>query len=359
MTALAAARLGFEVRILTPSADGPASALGHVTVADWTDRAVIQQWAHGCDAVTVESEWAPVEALIDAVGDSLAVHPSLETIHMVRHKGRQNKRIADAGLPQADFVLGSTLAEATATARRFGFPVLAKRFEGSYDGYGNATCRSDDDLADAWTNLAANDGLLIEAFVPFVAELAVTVARSSNGETVVYPVVRSVHRDHRLHVATAPAELPAEVEQRARALGVAAVEAVGATGVATAELFLLADGRVLVNEIAPRPHNTAHLTIDASHTSQFENHVRAVLGLPLGDPSLRVPAAAMVNVLGARDGETAADLARALAVPGASVHLYGKSHVRPKRKMGHVTVTADTVAEAVTRAEEAAALISL
>ncbi len=139
----------------------------------------------------------------------------------------------------------------------------------------------------------------------------------------------------------------------------ATVEALGAVGVATVEVFVTPEGRVLINEVAPRPHNTAHLTLDASHTSQFENHVRAVLGLPLGDPGLRVPAACMVNVLGEREGAARPDLRAALAVPGASLHLYGKADVRRARKMGHVTVTADTVDDARQRAEQAAAAVRL
>jgi 5-(carboxyamino)imidazole ribonucleotide synthase len=308
--------------------------------------------------VTVESEWAPVEALA-AVAPGLPIRPGAETLHLVRHKGRQRTHLASAGLPQAPFALAPTREAAHAAAESFGLPVVAKRFEGSYDGYGNATCRSASGLNQVWDDLAAEDGLLIEAFVPFEAELAVTVARSASGETVVYPAVRSVHRNHRLHRATAPAGLPEIVETEARRVALAAVEAVGATGVATVELFLLPDGSVRVNEIAPRPHNTAHLTLDASHTSQFENHVRAVLGLPLGDPGLRVPAACMVNVLGQRTGEAAPDLRAALAVPGASVHLYGKTRVRPDRKMGHVTATASTLDAATGAAERAAALLTL
>ncbi|HEX8387080.1 MAG TPA: ATP-grasp domain-containing protein, partial [Rubricoccaceae bacterium] len=227
------------------------------------------------------------------------------------------------------------------------------RFEGSYDGYGNATCRTPADLRGAWERLAGPDGLLVEAFVPFEGEGAVTVARSPGGETAVYPTVRSEHRDHRLHAATLPAGLPDGVEAEAKRVALAAVEALGAVGVATVELFLLTD-RVLVNEVAPRPHNTAHGTIEACHTSQFENHVRAVLGYPLGDPGLRVPAACTVNVLGSAVGTPGAHLVAALSGPGASVHLYGKSESRPARKMGHVTATAATPAEARRRAEDAA-----
>ena len=357
MTALAATRLGVTVRILADHESGTGRPLAGVTVADWTDPAVLRDWAAGCDAVTVESEWAPADRLLAAVPD-VRLRPGVATLTAIRHKGRQKRVLAEVGLPQPDHVLAATRADAREAVARFGQAVL-KQFEGSYDGYGNATCRTPGEVDAAWDALAADDGLLVEAFVPFVAEVAVTVARRPDGEAAVYPVVRSEHRDHRLHAATVPAGLSEATEAEARRVALATVTALDVTGVATVELFLLDEGGVLVNEVAPRPHNTAHLTIDASHTSQFENHVRAVLGWPLGETGLRVPAACMVNVLGEREGTTAPDLSAALAVPGSSVHLYGKDTVRPTRKMGHVTVTAETLDLARERAEAAAAAVRL
>ncbi|MEM1116171.1 MAG: 5-(carboxyamino)imidazole ribonucleotide synthase [Bacteroidota bacterium] len=358
MTALAAARLGVETRILTPSASGPEAPFAGVTVADWTDPSVLRDWAEGCDVVTVESEWAPADRLLAVLPDGVVLRPGVDTLIAIRHKGRQKARLAEHGLPQPEHVCATSEAEAVEAVRTYGAAVL-KRFEGSYDGYGNATCRTEEEARTAWADLAADDGLLVEALVDFDAEAAVTVARRADGETVVYPVVRSEHRDHRLHASTVPAGFGPEVEDRAREIARETIRVLDATGVATVEVFVTASGDVLVNEVAPRPHNTAHLTIDAHHTSQFENHVRAVLGLPLGDPGLRVPAACMVNVLGERDGETRPDLQAALAVPGASVHLYGKTDVRPARKMGHVTVTASDPEAARSRAEHAAAAITL
>ena len=357
MTALAAARLSVPVRILTDKETGASLPFSDVTVADWTDLEVLRAWAAGCDAVTIESEWAPADRLLEAVPD-VALRPSVETLVTVRHKGRQRAAFQAAGLPQPAHVSARTLEDALEAVERFGAVVL-KKFEGSYDGYGNATCRTREEVEAAWPGLEADDGLLVEAFVPFQAEAAVTVARRADGQAAVYPVVRSEHRDHRLHAATVPAGFDLEVEERARCVALDTVAALDATGVMTVEVFVTADGNVLVNEVAPRPHNTAHLTIEASHTSQFENHARAVLGLPLGDSGLRVPAACMVNVLGARDGDTAPDLEGALEVAGAHVHLYGKSDVRARRKMGHVTVTADSVEDARETAEAAAAAIRL
>ena len=359
MTAFAALRLGLDVRILTDKESGPSAPFATTTVADWTDPFVLRDWAEGCDAITVESEWAPADRLLDVLPEGVALWPAPDTLHVVRHKGRQCDRLAKHGLPQPDYVRAETQNDLIAAAERFGYPIVVKRFEGSYDGYGNATCRQPDELAEAWNALAADDGVLVEAFVPFEAELAVQVARRADGEAVVYPAVRSEHLEHRLHAATVPAGLADDVEAEAKRIALAAVAAVGSVGIVTVEMFLLTDGRVLVNEIAPRPHNTGHLWTEAGHTSQYENHIRAVLGWPLGMPDLRVPAACLINVLGHRDGDTEPDWADALAIPGATVHLYGKTSVRPARKMGHVVATAPDVDTARQRAERAASLINL
>ncbi|HEX8297596.1 MAG TPA: 5-(carboxyamino)imidazole ribonucleotide synthase [Rubricoccaceae bacterium] len=357
MTALAALRLGVRVRILTDTTTGPEADFADVTVSDWTDPETLRAFADECTAVTCESEWAPAEALVAAV-PSVVVWPAPATLATVRHKGRQRDALGQAGLPQPPYVRAATLVEAQDAAMRFGGRVVCKRFEGSYDGYGNATCRTPDDVAGAWDRLAATDGLLVEAFVPFTAELAVTVARRPSGETVVYPVVRSEHRDHRLHAAIIPSGLDAAIEVEAQRVALAASEMLAIVGVATVELFVQEDGSVLVNEVAPRPHNTAHGTIEACHTSQFENGVRAVLDLPLGSPALRVPTACTVNVLGGSARSHMGDLEAALRVDGVTVHLYGKTETRPTRKMGHVTATGPSPDDARRRAEAAAERLS-
>ena len=353
MTAQAALRLGIRVRILTDTASGPEADFADVTVGDWTDAETLRAFAAGCTAVTCESEWAPAEALVAAV-PGVTVWPAPATLAVVRHKGRQRDALGAAGLPQPRYARAATLAAAQGAAARFGGRVVCKQFEGSYDGYGNATCRTPAEVAAAWDRLAAADGLLVEAFVPFEAELAVTVARGPGGETVVYPTVRSEHRDHRLHAATLPSGVPEAVEAEAQRVALAATEALATVGVATVELFFQPGAAVLVNEVAPRPHNTAHGTVEACHTSQFENGVRAVLGLPLGSPALRVPAACTVNVIGGSARVGAADLEAALRVEGATVHLYGKTESHPQRKMGHVTATGATPDDARRRAEVAA-----
>lgn len=360
MTALAAIPMGVRVRFLVEKPSPSVEGLGEVTVADWTDPAVLRAWAAGCDAVTVESEWAPADVLAGVLPDGVGLWPRPETLRIIRDKGRQNETLRDAGLPLPDFARCPTLDDALDAAERFGYPVVLKKFRGSYDGYGNATARTPEDLRAAWPDLADEDGALVEAFVRFRQELTVLVARHPDGSHVTYPVAYTEQRDHRCHAVVVPAAISETSAEEARRVGLAAVEAVSGVGITAVELFEAEDGRILVNELAPRPHNTGHYSIEACHTSQFENHARAVLGLPLGDPSLRVPAAVMVNVLGHREGRAEPNgLEDALAVPGVGVHLYGKVRVRPKRKMGHVTATGADPAETRARAERAADLLRL
>ncbi len=360
MTAMAAIRMGLHVRFLAPKPAGPMQGLGENIVADWTDPEVLRRFAEGCAAITVESEWAPADRLTEVLPQGVALWPALETLRLIRDKGVQKKTLADAGLPLPDFTLCPTLDAARAAAASYGYPVLLKKYRGSYDGYGNITVQDEDDLKAGWEELADDDGLLVEAFVPFVRELAVLVARRPDGAHVVYPVSYTEQRDHRCHAVVVPADIRPEVEQEARRVGLAAVEAVGGVGLTAVELFELEDGRVLVNELAPRPHNTGHYSIEGCYTSQFENHVRAVLGWPLGDPGLREPVSVMVNILGHREGEAEPrGLTDALAIAGVAVHLYGKSEVRSNRKMGHVTAGGADPAEVRRRAEEAAGFIHL
>jgi 5-(carboxyamino)imidazole ribonucleotide synthase len=246
-------------------------------------------------------------------------------------------------------------------AVELGFPVMVKRPHQSYDGYGNRTARDEEGLMQAYEALAGDDGrVLVEQWVDFVRELAVIVARRPGGEDVPYPLAATLQREHRCDLVEVPAPVSDEVEARAIELARAAAAAYRCVGVVGVEMFELADGRVLLNEIAPRPHNTGHYTIDACVTSQFENHLRAVLDLPLGDTSLLRPAAAMVNVLGRRRGPASPNaLGAALGVPGTVVHIYDKWEVRPGRKMGHVTALGDELVEATTRARHAAERLEL
>jgi len=361
MMAAEAVRMSVDVRLLSPKDAGPMQAYAGARTGDWTDPDVLRDFGADCDVITVESEWAPAEEAAEAVGDDTAVWPAPQTLRLIKDKGVQKSTLAEAGCPVPDFNNCETVEEAVETADSFGYPVVLKQYRGAYDGYGNTTVHSSDELREAWPDLAAEDGLMVETFADFTRELAVQVARRPGGEQVVYPVAYTEQRDHRCHAVEVPAEVSDQVAQKARSIAQKAVDVVEGVGLIAVELFEMPDGRVLINELAPRPHNTGHYSIEGSHTSQFENHVRAILDWPLGDPSLRMPAVVMVNVLGRREGTppNAAGLPDALDVSGAHVHVYGKPDVRPGRKMGHVTALGPSRNYARQRAERAAEAIRL
>ncbi len=360
MTAYSALRMGLSVHLLTPHPTGSMEGIGQTTVADWSDPKMLKAFAEPCSVITLENEWAPIEVMDHARPDDTALWPSPDTLAIIRHKGVQNDTLLASGLPLPEYRRCKTLEDAYEAADAFGYPVVVKQYKRAYDGYGNAFAENAEDLEDAWPDLSGEDGLLVERKVDFVQELSALVARRPGGEHVVSPIAYTEQRDHRCHAVVVPAEIEPEVEQEAKEVAIAAVEAVDGVGMNAVELFHDPDRGILVNEIAPRPHNTGHYSIEGSYTSQFENHLRAVLDWPLGSPELRAPNACMVNILGQRQGEPRTDgLTEALEIPGVSVHIYGKSEVRPNRKMGHVTATGSDRELIRRRAEEAAGLIQL
>ena len=361
MMAAEAVRMSVDARLLSPKEAGPMQPYTGARVGDWTDPDVLRPFTADCDVVTVESEWAPADAAAEVLPDGAALWPSTQTLSLIKDKGVQKQHLADAGCPVPAFACCETLDEALDAAEEFGYPVVLKQYRGAYDGYGNATAASEDELREAWPDLATEDGAMVETFADFARELAVQVARRPGGNQVVYPVAYTEQRDHRCHAVEVPADIDDAIADKARHIAQKSVDAVEGVGLIAVELFEMPDGRVLVNELAPRPHNTGHYSIEGAATSQFENHVRAVLDWPLGDPSLRTPVAVMVNVLGRREGTPpqTTGLPRALDTEGVTPHIYGKPDVRPGRKMGHVTALGTDRADTRKRAEMAASAIEL
>ncbi|MCS3655894.1 5-(carboxyamino)imidazole ribonucleotide synthase [Salinibacter ruber] len=361
MMAAEAVRMSVDARLLSPKEAGPMQPYTGARVGDWTDPDVLRPFTADCDVVTVESEWAPADAAAEVLPDGAALWPSTKTLSLIKDKGVQKQHLADAGCPVPAFACCETLDEALDAAEEFGYPVVLKQYRGAYDGYGNATAASEDELREAWPDLATEDGAMVETFADFARELAVQVARRPGGNQVVYPVAYTEQRDHRCHAVEVPADIDDAIADKARHIAQKSVDAVEGVGLIAVELFEMPDGRVLVNELAPRPHNTGHYSIEGAATSQFENHVRAVLDWPLGDPSLRTPVAVMVNVLGRREGTPpqTTGLPRALDTEGVTPHIYGKPDVRPGRKMGHVTALGADRADTRKRAEMAASAIEL
>ncbi len=361
MMAAEAVRMSVDVRLLSPKDAGPMQPYAGAQVGDWTDPEVLRPFVSECDVVTVESEWAPADAAENVLPENTALWPSTKTLSLIKDKGVQKQHLADAGCPVPDFVRCETLDEALNAADTLGYPVVLKQYRGAYDGYGNATAASEEELREAWPDLAAENGAMVETFADFTRELAVQVARRPGGNQVVYPVAYTEQRNHRCHAVEVPADIDDAIADKARSIAQRAVDAVEGVGLIAVELFEMPDGRVLVNELAPRPHNTGHYSIEGCATSQFENHVRAILDWPLGATTLRSPVAVMVNVLGRREGSPprTEGLARALNTEGVTPHIYGKPDVRPGRKMGHVTALGTDLADTRKRAEMAAGAIEL
>lgn len=361
MMAAEAVRMGIETRLLSPKDAGPMKPYSGAQVGDWTDPDVLRDFVSGCDVITVESEWAPAEEAQEVLPSETALWPSTQTLSLIKDKGIQKTHLSKAGCPVPEFVRCETTEEALDAADDFGYPVVLKQYRGAYDGYGNATVHSPDELREAWPDLAAEDGLMVETFAEFTRELAVQVARRPGGEQVVYPVAYTEQQNHRCHAVEVPADIDEDVAEDAREIAREAVDAVEGVGLIAVELFEMPDGRVLINELAPRPHNTGHYSIEGSYTSQFENHVRAILDWPLGSPAPRAPVAVMVNVLGRREGTppNVDGLKKALRIEGVYPHIYGKPDVRPGRKMGHVTAVGESRSEVRKNAEMAASAIDL
>ena len=346
-------RLNVPMLVLEVGTMGPAKQISTASHVDGgiCDAEKMLELARRVDVLTVEIEHVGVDAL-EAVQQELPllrVEPSAHTLRIIQDKLLQKQHLMAHNLPVATSVavdprkMGSG-AQLLASVADLGWnlPLMLKARTQAYDGRGNYVIHSE---ADFPPRLATHPSdYYVERWVPYVKELAVVVVRSVNGQMDAYPAVETVHRHSVLDVVWAPAQINAPVAARARTLAIDAVATLKGAGVFGVEMFLLNDGAILINEIAPRPHNSGHVTQDASHTSQFENHLRAITGLPLGSCDSSVPYAAMYNILGADTMEqTMVCAARALRMPAAHVHMYGKSH-RPNRKMGHINVTAHTFA---------------
>ncbi|KAI0056646.1 Phosphoribosylaminoimidazole carboxylase [Artomyces pyxidatus] len=352
MLAASASLLNIPIVILDVGDDAPAKQIVARPPADahvdgsFSDPEKIRELAAKVDVLTVEIEHVDVDVL-DEVQKThhVVVHPSPSTIRIIQDKFRQKEHLQAHGSPVAASLSVESSVEAIhAAAQRLGLPLMLKAKTLAYDGRGNFVVRELSQAQEALTFLGDRP-LYAEKWIPFAMEIAVMVVRTVSGDVQSYPVVETIHKDNVCHLVFAPLRSrDPTLSARARGVAEKAVQSLHGAGVFGVEMFLLEDGQILVNEIAPRPHNSGHYTIEACETSQYENHLRAILGLPLGSVALKVPSSAMLNILGASNdmSELTSFAALALTVPGASVHLYGKAACRKGRKMGHVTVVADS-----------------
>jgi len=347
MFAIAARRMGYRVHTFSPGDDTPTGQVADIEVtASYEDLDALRAFARQVDVVTFEFENVPIEA-IDAIEQHAPVRPSGVALHTAQQRAREKTFLADRGIPTAPFMAASTLDELWNAVAQIGTPAVIKTAAFGYDGKGQHTVTTPADVEYVWTAMGHQEAV-IEKLVALQTEVSVVAARGLDGEIKVYAPFENRHRNNILDLTTAPAAIGTVMTRRAAEITRTILEELQYVGVLCVEFFVSTDGELLVNEMAPRPHNSGHLTFDAAVTSQFEQQLRAICGLPLGSTELVSPAA-MANLLGELwvDGEP--NWAAAMRLPDVKLHLYGKNRPRPGRKMGHFTALARTTEEAQDR----------
>ena len=349
MFAIAAGQLGYHVHVFSPRVDSPTGQVSHrETVADYGDTAALTAFAKSVDAVTLEFENIPISA-IETVEQFAPVRPSGAVLHTTQNRLREKQFLTAAGIACAPYAEVNSHAELETAINELGLPAVLKTADSGYDGKGQITIRSADEFATAWEHVAQQPSVL-EGWVDYQQELSVLVARSTNGEIATCGPIANDHASHILDVSRYPADDLSGVAKDAEEIGCTIAEQLNLVGLCCVEMFLTRAGKLVVNEIAPRPHNSGHLTIEACDISQFEQQVRAICGLPLGSMTSRKPAA-MVNLLGDLWHAGEPPWLEMLAVSQGHLHLYGKTEAKPGRKMGHFTVLGESA--------DAAALVAL
>ncbi|BAH41515.1 5-(carboxyamino)imidazole ribonucleotide synthase [Brevibacillus brevis] len=350
MIALAGRAMGYRFVTMDPTADAPCGQTAdRQIVASYDDVEAAMQLASVSDVISYEFE--NVDAQVAEVLESRAYVPQgSRLLRITQNRIREKTAIREIGIPVAPFCVVNSLEDLQDAVRELGLPAVMKTATGGYDGKGQWVLRSEAELAEAYETLSkAGAELIVEQFVPFQMELSVVAARNPAGELAVFPVSENIHQENILHLSIVPARISAEVAARAEEIARTIVEKLDVVGLIAVELFLTEDGQLYVNELAPRPHNSGHFTMDACVTSQFEQHVRAVCNLPLGSTEL-LSSVVMVNILGEHLQPVIDQIDKLPRT--AKLHLYGKAESKAKRKMGHINVLAPTVEEALTLIDE-------
>ena len=374
MLTQAAHSLDFNVVVLDPTPNSPAGQITKQIVGGFKDEAKIRELANESDFITFEVELANSAVLEDLQNSGKIIHPSPATLGIIKNKFGQKQFLRSADIPVADFLEVKTKQDILQAAETFNYPIILKAKFDAYDGRGNALVKSETDVEQAMEKLQARE-LYVEKFIKFQKELGVTAVRANDGTIEVYPIMETIHKNHICHTVLAPANIEEQKKQQARDLAIQTLKHLHGVGVFCVEMFLAEDGNVLVNEIAPRVHNAGHLTIEASQTSQFENHIRAISGMDLGRTDLKTAAAVMINILGEREGAanfpgfdgTWEDFSTKHQLPKISaedstkifVHIYGKLQTKPERKMGHITVVGNNLEKALAAGQQARKLIEI
>ena len=360
MMAEAAVKLNLGVIVLDPGDNCPAAQVGaKQIIASMDDPAGLRQLAEASDVITIDVEHVDASQLAKIAEHGTPVRPLPSTITTIQDKYLQKQFLINNGIAVADSVPISDKASAQEALAKFSGKMLIKTRFGAYDGRGNMVIGDGKTVDDAF-NAFGDQPLYAEKFIPFIKELAVMIARDLEGNTAIYPVVETIQNRNICEYVLAPAQISSAENEAALELANQVADHLDGPGIYGIEMFLTDSGEVMVNEIAPRVHNSGHYTIEACNTSQFEQHIRAISGLPLGSTDMKVPAAVMLNVLGKRDGPTDEQgIDKLSEYPHTYVHLYGKSPTKLDRKMGHITITADSVDEAYDQAKTIEQIITI
>lgn len=357
MMILEAKKMGFYITVLDPGKKCPAHTLvdEHI-IADFDDQEAIRLLAKKSDVVTYEFEHIDADILETLEQEGKKIYPTAKSLKLIQNKYTQKHVLQENGIPVPDFMAISSLADLENACDAYGTPLMLKTCTGGYDGKGNYCVDTKEDCQTAFTALGGGTlPLMAERFFPFIMEISVLACRGINGEIQVYPVAENIHVDSILEETRVPANISETTTKNAMDLAKEVMEIFEGVGMFCVELFVDKNGALALNEVAPRPHNSGHYTIEACVTSQFEQHIRAVTGLPLGSPALVSPVV-MRNILGEEGSKGKALVGGAdgvLAIKGAFLHIYGKEESRPKRKMGHLTVLAKTIEDAHEQGEKA------
>jgi 5-(carboxyamino)imidazole ribonucleotide synthase len=355
MSAIAAYRMGFEISILEKKKESPAGQLTHNEYVGWVDDDnVLEKFVQSSDIITLENEFIDSEKLKKIENMGVTVTPSSKTLSLIQDKLIQKNTFFNNDLPVPEYVKIDSQNDYQKVADKLGSHFVIKSRKMGYDGYGNAEVNDESDFKEAYQNLTSRHSeLYAEEFVDFDKELAVMIARS-NDQVKAYPVVHTIQKNHICHTVIAPAEVnDHRIIEKVKEIGIEAVKSVDGLGIFGIEFFLTKSGAILINEIAPRPHNTGHYTIEGCITSQFSNHIRAVLNLPLGSTELVKPHAVMINLLGKFEGSGVVENYQdALSEDDVHLHIYNKDKSRVGRKMGHITIIGDDSADILERAEQ-------
>jgi len=345
MFAIAARRMGYRVHTFSPDYDTPTGQVADwETQADYDDLDAVRQFAQKVDVITFEFENISAAAVEEATR-YVPVRPSGKVLSTTQNRLREKTFLTDAGFPVVPFRLVRSLIQLEVACAELGLPAVLKTAGWGYDGKGQAKLTSLSEAPAAWDRLATSEAVL-EAFVDFECEVSVVAARGLDGRLADYGTLRNTHANHILDLTVAPSGLEPDLAWQAAEMARSVLESLDVVGVLCVEFFVTRDGKLMINELAPRPHNSGHLTFDASLTSQFEQQLRAICGLPLGSTELLRPAA-MANLLGDLWNNGTPDWEAACRIPNVKIHLYGKEQARPGRKMGHLTALADTPQAAV------------